>query len=470
MGSSLRERLPRPVRQFLRYGKSMIPHRIRCGRAFRETADFLEESQWWSRKDLDNYQMRRLAQLLEHAYANTVYYRRIFDERGLKPGDIQSFADLRKLPCLTKEIVRRNGKDLVATNFPESKREALMTSGTTDMPLTFYQEKGVAEARERAFIHHLWSRVGFRAGHRSIYMRGYLPSGSGPRAFSGRNPLDWALSLSSFHLNRESFPRYVDTIRRFRPDFLNVYPSAAIILAHYMKEAGVPPFTGIRAVMCSSETLHPWQRAVLEEVFGCRVYSFYGHSEKAVLAGECEESAHYHIQPEYGLVEVPEDCPTAEGEEAATEVVATSFNNFVMPLIRYRTRDLAEFAPGRCACGRNHSLIKQIHGRAQEYLVNPSGEPVTFTWADIAIWEVPDKVNGYQFIQDEPGRVALHIEPLSAFTPEEEEAVKGAFLKYYPNIAIELRLVDSLPRTKRGKLKYLIQNLPVSMSGETETT
>ena len=87
--ASLKKRIPHPLRQYLRYLKRFIPPPVRYGKVFRDTYRFLRESQWWSKEKLEEYQMRQLERLLKHAYENVPYYRRVFDERGLKPKDIQ---------------------------------------------------------------------------------------------------------------------------------------------------------------------------------------------------------------------------------------------------------------------------------------------------------------------------------------------------------------------------------------------
>ncbi len=90
--------LPFPVKQSIKYIYGIIPPRIRYGKVFWDTYNFLQESQWWSREKLEDYQLQQLRELLHHAYENVPYYRRIFDERGLKSKDIHNFDDLRKLP------------------------------------------------------------------------------------------------------------------------------------------------------------------------------------------------------------------------------------------------------------------------------------------------------------------------------------------------------------------------------------
>ena len=126
----------------------MIPLSIRYGKVFRETYAFLQESQWWSREQLEEYQLEQLSKLLHHAYENVPYYRRIFDERGLKPKDIQDFKNLQQLPYLTKEIIQEKLPDLVARNYPDSKLQYVTTGGSTGIPPGFYLENGVSGAKE----------------------------------------------------------------------------------------------------------------------------------------------------------------------------------------------------------------------------------------------------------------------------------------------------------------------------------
>ena len=115
----LAKNLPYPLRQGLKYVYGAIPLPIRYGKVFRDTYAFLQQSQWWSRKELEVYQLQQLSTLLQHVYENVPYYRRVFDERGLKPKDIQDFKDLQQLPYLTKEDVRAIFNDLIARNIPK---------------------------------------------------------------------------------------------------------------------------------------------------------------------------------------------------------------------------------------------------------------------------------------------------------------------------------------------------------------
>jgi len=456
--------LPYPVQQSLRYIYGTIPLSIRYGKVFWDTYDFLQESQWWSRERLEEYQMQQLSELLYHAYENVPYYRRVFDERGLKPRDIQNFDDLRKLPYLTKEIIQENSPDMVARNYPKSQLQYVTTGGSTGTPLRLYHEKGVSQAKEWAFMLTQWSRVGFKIGDRCAVLRGNVVRSASKGKPWEYDPINKNLILSSYHMTDETLPKYVARIREFKPDFIQAYPSAITILARFMKENKVEPFPSIKALLCGSENLYPWQRELLEEIFQCRVYSWYGHAEMATLAGECEKSTYYHIFPEYGIVELIGDdgSPMTEEDEIG-EIVATGLNNFACPFIRYRTMDLAVPANGKCECGRNYPLQKRVEGRLQELIVTRDKRLVTLTALIFAQhFQAFSNVKEMQLVQEKEGEVAVRIVKTPQYSSNDEKEILS---KMQRAVGIELDVnfdyVDHIPLTQSGKYRFLIQKLPI---------
>jgi len=467
---SLRElakrRLPYPAKQGLKYIYSAIPARFRYGKVFWDTYNFLQESQWWSRKKLEEYQMQQLSRLLRHAYENVPYYRRVFDERGLKPNVIQDFNDLRKLPYLTKGIIRENLRDLVARNYPRSKLEYVTTGGSTGIPLGFYWKRDVTDLKEWAFVITLWSRVGFELGNRCVVLRGNVVRSVNKGKFWEYDPLKKDLIISSYHMTDELLPNYIVKIREFRPDFIQAYPSAITILARFMKDNDIKPFPTVKAVLCTSENLYSWQRELLEEVMKCRVWSFYGHAERAALAGECEVSTYYHIQPEYGIVElINKDGNPLTNEDELGEIVATGFNNSAMPFIRYRTMDLAVPANSRCSCGRNYSLMKRIEGRVQELIMSKDGRLIPHvSWIHEAAWK---GIKQIQFVQQKQGEIIFQV---VKNTSKSERQIERHILRLYgPKFEglceVSLRFVDYIPCTKSGKFRFLVQKLPIDWGG-----
>jgi len=466
------KRLPYPVKQGLKYAYGSLPPRIRYGKAFWETYNFLQESQWWSREKLEEYQMQQLSKLLQHAYENVPYYRKVFDERSLKPRDIQDFSDLRKLPYLTKAIIQENLPELVARNYPKSKLQYVTTGGSTGIPLGFYHERGVSTAKEWAFMLTQWNRVGFKMGSRCVVLRGNVVSSASKGKFWEYNQASKNLVLSSYHMADSLLPKYIEKIHGFKPDFIQAYPSAITILARHMKEHNVEPFPSVKALLCGSENLYPWQRELLEGVFKCRVYSWYGHAEQAVLAGECEKSTHYHIFPEYGVVElVGNNGVVVAGDGESGEVVATGLNNFICPLIRYRTMDLAIPLDSKCACGRNYPLLERVEGRLQELIITETGRLISMTAINMHS-DVFDNVKQFQFYQEKRGEVIFRIVKKEGYSNQDTEYIRNElYKKLGDDVNLVIQFVEHIPRTQSGKYRFLIQKLPIEFGevGQNET-
>lgn len=457
-------KLPHPVQRGLRYVYAAIPFSIRYGKVFWETYNFLQESQWWSKEKLQEYQMQQLSKLLHHAYENVPYYRRVFDERGLKPEDIQDIDDLRKLPYLTKEIIQEELPNLVAQNCPRWKLQYNTTGGSTGIPLGFYQERGIARASERAFMLTQWNRAGFKIGDRSAVLRGNVIRSASKGKFWEYEPVDKSLILSSYHMTDENLPQYFKKIRKFKPDFIQAYPSAITILARFMEENSIKPFPSIKALLLGSENLYSWQRDLLGDVFQCRVYSWYGHTEQVALAGECEKSTYYHIFPEYGIVElISNDDKPVTMEDGVGEIVATDLKNFVMPFIRYRTEDLGVYTTQRCSCGRNYPLLKRVEGRLQELIITKDKRLITLTALMFAQhFEAFSRVKEMQLLQQKEGELVIKIVKTPRYSTKDEQEILSKMQScVVDGLNINFDYVDNIPRTKSGKHRFLIQKLPI---------
>ncbi|MCK9316763.1 AMP-binding protein [Methanoculleus sp.] len=433
-------------------------------RTYREMYALLQRSQRWSREELAAYQMQALSRLLDHAYENVPYYRRVFRDRGLVPGDVRTLGDLELLPFLTKEIVQANLPDLKARNYPESAFEYVRTSGSTGIPMGFYYEQGVSRAREWAFMKTQWDRVGYRFTDRCVVLRGHVVDAASSGIYWKQALFGRWLIMSSHQMTEEALPAYIDRIRRFRPRFIQGYPSTAVILARYMREHDIEPFPTVKAVLCGSENLYPWQRNLLAETFGCRVFSWYGNSEQTVLAGECEESTRYHIFPEYGIVElIGRDGRPVEGPGAAGEVVATNLTNFVCPLIRYRTMDVAISAEGPCTCGRAYPLLEKVEGRLQEFIVTRGGHLISVTPINYESGAF-ENIRQFQMYQEEVGELIIKVVRKPTYTEEDtRQLTRELQWQLGDEVNVHVRFVDEIPRTRGGKFRYLIQELPISI-------
>jgi len=438
-----------------------LPANWRFGLEYGKTAAMLNHSETLSREQLQEMQLVRFQELIRHAYDNVPYYRRLFDQHALKPTEITSLTDLRKIPCLTKELVRQHSNELLATNIPPSRRLYMNTGGSTGVPLDVYFEKGVSRSREWAFMHTQWSRVGWREGDSSVVLRGW----SVPKGIWQYEPIRRRLIMSAYHLTETNLPVYVQKLRDFAPKFIEAYPSNLTVLARYMQRNALPPVRSVKAILAGSENLFPVQRELLETVFDCRVYSWYGQGEIVALGGECEVSHDLHMFPEYGVFELlteTGDPVTTAGEIG--EIIGTGFNNYAMPFIRYRTRDMGVLADGPCGCGRNYPRLTRVEGRKQELVVTNDGSVVTLTGLIFGQhFHAFSNIKRMQLVQVALGELILRIVPDTDYSQRNDETEIRAKIQAATGDRLKLRFdyVDDIPRTVSGKHLFLIQALPI---------
>jgi phenylacetate-CoA ligase len=459
----LRGRIPPAIKLPYRHLVGSLPARWRYRRCYHETRALLRESQGWSREQLLDYQCRELASLVRHCYLHVPYYHRIMSERGLTPADIQSPSDLHKLPFLDKDIVRDHQGELLASNLPLRQHSHRSTGGTSGRPLSFVAHKTVSPDREKAFMDALWERVQVRADERLVVLRNNaLP---GARCWE-YNPRHRRLICDPFKLSRENVAAYLGAIRRSGIENLHTYPSAAVTLQKLAEEAGLGGQIHFRVILASSENVYEGQRESLEGAFGARFFSWYGHSEQLVLAGECEVSPFYHVFPEYGILElIDEEGRTVEQPGTGGEIVGTGFNNPVMPFLRYRTGDYAEYCHEQgCACGRKYPLLTKVRGRwLQEMILAKDGGLISMTALNMHS-EAFQRVRQFQFLQETPGEVEIRLVRGEGYADGDTVRLRKELEQKLGNsVRLKMAFVDDIPRTERGKHRFLEQRLPLSL-------
>lgn len=462
MLKKLIESSPWLVRKPIKIIYSYIPEYIKLGKIFRDKYNFLEKSQYWPKEQLEEYQMIQLKRLISYSYNTVPYYNNLFNEYNIKPRDIQNFNDLKRIPYLTKQIIQNNLKDLVSKDYDKRKISYVTTGGSTGIPMGFYEDKVTSSSVENAFMFQQWKRVGFDVKNinRNAILRGNTPS-HGIYEKVGNN-----LVLSSYHLTDENMRIYIKLLEDYNPNFIQAYPSSIYILSDYIVSNNITlKVPDLKSILCGSENLYDFQRDKIEKAFKVRVFSWYGHTEKCCLAGECEKSNYYHLFSEYGYTElIDENGNDVTEENKIGELVVTGFNNYAMPFIRYRTMDLAENTNEICSCGRNYKLIKRIEGRLQELLLTSTGRYISMTAINMHS-AVFDNVMQFQFYQDTPGLCILYIIKKPAYDLNDEKYIyKELMKKLGADMKLEIKYVDKIEKTKLGKYRFLIQKLKINYS------
>jgi phenylacetate-CoA ligase len=253
----------------------------------------------------------------------------------------------------------------------------------------------------------------------------------------------------------------------YDPDFIYAYPSTAITLCQFLERSNKTLSEGIKAILVGSENVYEGQDKYIERISGKRVFRWYGHSEKLVLAGECEKSKYYHAFPQYGYVEFINENgePARPGEFA--EIVGTGFINTVVPFIRYRTGDYCTYLGERCPeCGRNYPIFSDVRGRwTQEVLYGRHGNSICMSAINMHS-DYFKNVFRYQFYQDTPGEALLKIMPRRGFSEKDKTAILKEFNdKFDGNVVVKATIVEDIPLTQRGKYKFIDQNISEAPRG-----
>jgi len=461
------QRMPRRVQYALGGAYAHLPQRWRLGARYSEFSQIAAEGERWSDDARHAYQVAQLRAVLIHASAHSPFYRARFAEADFNPEAVRDLADLSACPHITKQDLLDHLPEMVSTRCPPSERLYMTTGGSTGIPIGFYLQKGVSRAKEQAFLETMWRRAGYFDGARLAVIRGFVTSSAagGPIA-SYDATRDW-LMLSSYHLTQERLPEYLDALERFRPDLLHAYPSAALQLAGYLESAGRTWTLPLRAVLCGSERLTIPQKRLLERVFHCRVYRWYGHAERVVMAGEGTTSELLYFFPQYGHVEFgPPD------DQGLREVIGTSFHNFAMPLIRYRTGDFVRLADETHGPRElPYPAAVAVVGREQEYLVTATGRTVSMTAFNMHD-ETFDDLYAVQFFQEEPGVAELRYVPGPRFNGSRLATIdRRVRQKLGDDFRVSYRAVTEVEKTPRGKHKWLVSRLQESTpSAELQIT
>ena len=421
--------------------------RLRYGPTGRETLARLRKSRSKPAGQIERERLHMLSGVVARALTDVPFYR----NRGLQKIAFQSVEDLSELPLLSKSEVQSAGRELVSDAYRGLKLTEIHTGGTTGKPLAVYCDSDTLQ-RNYAFFTFFKETAGIRDGDRTATFAGrtLVPLNSGA-PYWRRNYAANAMLFSSYHIGPSTLPSYVAALGHFKPALIDSYPSSIEPIARYVLAHGI---TSIRpkAVITSSETLFPEVRALIERAFACPVFDHYGSAEMAALITQCERGT-YHVEPEFGVVELLHDGrPVLAGEKG--EIVATGFINPVMPLIRYRMGDYAIRGNGECACGRAGETIERIEGRMDDVIITPEGNLVGRL---DPIFKSVASLYETRIVQDRADHLRVEVVASAEFTEKmERELIEQLRARVGPSMQIDVVRVESIERTGSGKLRTTV--------------
>jgi len=445
--------------RFNLFFNTMPLHKWIIGKRAKEFYLWLKSLEFSTKNDIEHLQLRRLRSLLQHSYLTVPYYKRTFDAAGFKPNQIESLADLSKVPLLSKQNVRDNVHFAMFSDLHNKKEmHKINTSGSTGEPFVCYADKFQLEMRFATTLR-ASEMSGWQFGDRQLRLWHQTLGMSRIQAFKER--LDaWFMRrhfIPAFEMSEDTLKSLIKTIEKKKPVLIDGYAESLnfIAIASTTKSQHSP-----RAVISSAQQLTESTRAQIENQFGAKVLDKYGSREFSGIAYQCLESQHHHVQDESYILEILVDGRPAKVGEVG-EVVITDLNNFSMPLIRYRIGDMAiavDQTP--CSCGRPHSQIGAISGRTQALISCSNGVWLPGTFFAHFFKDFDYAVQHYQIIQESTEKFTLKIVPKSQFTEEVKNRIIQDLKTYTgQEQIIEVSLVEEIPLLRTGKRTPVVSNI-----------
>ena len=453
----LKRRLYEALPVCLRAPFAWVPFGLVAGAPYRSVAEHGRYLDHANRSTIQAYKEEALGNLLRFVTAQVPAYAR-FAPIVARLSPLEA---LKSFPLLDKKTLQQDINMYLPRCFEHIPHYETTTGGTSGCQLRFFLDDS-SQSVEMAFMHRMWARIGYTPRCRKATFRG-VPL---PRVSRGvywqLNPVYNELQFSPCHMNAGTLGLYVKELLRYQPDFLHGYPSAISILAQYLLREGIDVRRlHLRGVLLASEPLLPGQRALIEQAFHARPFSWYGHSERIVLGGECERSVAYHHFPDYGVLEIVDANGDPVPEDGMGELVGTGLCNRSLPLVRYRTGDRARRLPYACTCGRCFDRFGDVEGRwQQEYVIGANSSKISLAALNIH-GSAMNNVMRYQYYQDTPGVMEIRIIPLDSFGERDIISIQNAFAaKTGDELVVRIKIVDDIPLTMRGKLRRLVQEIP----------
>jgi phenylacetate-CoA ligase len=315
---------------------------------------------------LQELQLSRLRQTLERA-AHSPFYSRCLQAAGVSAANFHSLQDIRRIPFTTKDDLRAHGLEMLTRPLADMVR-LHASSGTTGQATVIYYTRQDIETWADLVARSMYM-TGMRATDVFQNMMGYGLFTGGLGFHYGAERLG-ALTIP---IGAGNSLRQLQLMQQFNTTAVHIIPSYALYLLNNFAQKGLDPRDlPLRLAFLGAEPHSEDMRRRIETAYGLKAYNSYGLSEMngPGVAFECPEQNGMHVWEDSFLLEVldPQTLePVAPGEVG--ELVFTNLTRQGMPLLRYRTRDLASADDSPCPCGRGFRRLSRIMGRTDDMLI-----------------------------------------------------------------------------------------------------
>lgn len=425
--------------------------------------------QFLPEEELQYIQWIKLQKILSHAYNNVPLYKKKFVKAGIHPRDIKSLDDFRAIPFTTRQELSAERKgDVIADNYSGQKLTLIETSGTLEeKPFHLFIDTDGLN-RKYALLLRNYSYFNWHFGKRMMSL--WNKSHEDYKPFSERSLLKTIIykfvhrkkHLPPFSentaLNGKQGAYYYSQIMKHKPHLLEADAVMLYYIAQYIEENNYAPLH-VESISSATCVTTPLIRNKIGSMFGANVYNNYGPHEMEAIACECSEHKGLHQSIDSYVIEfVWDDRPASQGTLA--ELVITDLDNYAMPLIRYKTGDLAEAGIFKCSCRRTLPLMKDIQGRKADLLKTDKGIFSEYSMQEyFGKYKLEDQ---FQILQISPDRFRLSIIARPTDTSFDKiifQIEEGLKQILGDRIILETEKVEAIACEKSGKFRF-VKSIP----------
>ncbi len=409
-----------------------------------------------SRDEILRVQLKSLRRLISYVKLNSDFYRENY--RDIEPEDIVTMDDVRKLPLIDKDDLRKSQDETKPFPFgsipgvpTEDVTTFRQTSGTTGKPVYVPESLESWQWRVEVWCHILWM-AGFRETDRVFIPFGYNVYVAFWEAHYAAEKLG-CMVVPGGALDTQA---RISKIREIKATALLNTPTYGLHMAEEAQKMGVDVRDlGIKRMLCAGEPLPQATRKRLETTWGAEVYDHIGGTEPCAWGAMCSERKGLHLMEPFSLVEILDmEDQSREVEEGELGVaVVTPLGRRSFPLIRFNTKDIVRKGKDGCPCGRTSMMIHEVSGRT-DHLTKIRGvlfSPVTVE--EVVRAEFPE-ITEYLIFVNKKGimdEISLKVEPQKDAS---QDAVKDTVQKLFQRLKtktnlrflIEVAAVGELPR------------------------
>lgn len=426
---------------------ALIPAYYRSkGRLYPKYRSLLEQSQWWSPDQIQQFQWRELQRLLKYSVQTVPYYKKKYKAAGIDIRDIRTMVDFAKLPPLTREEVNSH-REALCSEVPTSKLIAHATGGSSGTPTQFfitvdsYDWRCAASARAYS-----WS--GHRIGERTLYLWG-APLGKVSRFEFAKmgvyRLLRREVVVATFTQTDELWRQTLKECVRFKPRFIVGYVSSVEEFAQFLLKEG-SKVHGIKAVIAAAEPVYASTKRLVAKAFAAPLFNAYGSREFMSIASECDRQEGLHINSENLFVET--EYPSSE---TPSEFLVTDLHNYGMPFIRYRIGDIGLLSNSVCPCGRGLPLIRSVEGRVLQALRTRAGRVVPGEFFPHLLKDVLE-VREFRVQQMSLDEIVISIVLRRPLLDSSQTMLRHETSKVFGNdVRVSIKPVETIPLQPSGK-------------------